>query len=235
MLGFSSLFDAHFHLISQNLQNFPVNFIGFTCAHSIAEWNEQEQRIDFLCKDSSLNRVFYRGFGIHPWKPFLENADFLEKLLQDKKIDGIGEAGFDFYTPALKETKLLQKQCWDIQVTLALQYKKPLIIHLRKGMEEIYADMERLKCLSGILFHGFSGNSTEALALLKKLPFAQFSFGEPLLKNGRKAFECLKALPESNILLETDESGIEKLPLIYEKARELKGNFICDVKINGLN
>ncbi len=78
------------------------------------------------------------GFGIHPQNPDMGNADFLISLCDGKKIQFIGEAGFDFFGdgPLLSrnpEAIRRQTEAFLFQVRLAVRARLPLVIHLRKA------------------------------------------------------------------------------------------------------
>ncbi len=226
MLDFSLLFDAHFHLFSQknalNEENFSQNtqfsYSGCTCAVSKDDFLAQEKFID----ENQLCSGIVQSFGIHPWYLNLSEVDFLESLLKDKKIRAIGEMGFDFYDEKYSSTEKQQEEAWYAQLELAKKYNVPVVIHCRKAFERIIKDAEKLNSLPSVLFHGFSGSFEQANQILLKVPGAVFSFGKIILQNSKKACSCIKKLPSNKIILETDDSGIEYLPLIYKKASEIR-------------
>lgn len=209
MLAFSLIFDSHFHINKENFDKIPINFNGCICCGSEAEWKSAEK---FSC---------YKTFGIHPWTPVMEKIDFLLSLLESDKIDGIGESGLDFFTPDLRSSFILQKECWNAQLELAAEFNKPLVVHCRKAFPEILKDSEKLACLKSVCFHGFSGSKEQAFEILRKIPDAYFSFGAVLLKKNRKASECLLSIPCDHILFETDAAGTDVLPAVYDAAWSL--------------
>ncbi len=204
--------DAHLHLVQCSKKMDFASFNGFqsyfacTCAHEENEFYEQAKICkilpDKLGKKCSLN--FAQSFGIHPQMPLLKNAGFLEKLLQEEKIDAIGEAGFDLFTQELKNQLDAQEIVWRIQLELAIKYKKPLVVHCRKALQYIYRDAALLKKVPSVLFHSFCGGIYEAKGILSKGINAYFSFGNQLLKGNKKSAECVKLLPLSCLLFETD-------------------------------
>lgn len=206
MLAFSLIFDSHFHLNEENSCFVPSGYNGIISCSSREEWNAAEK--------FSLPKTF----GIHPWEPDIKKLDFLEQLLEEDKITGTGECGFDFYTDESKKTEAAQKECWNAQLSLALEYKKPLVIHSRKSYSRILEDSALLSKLPAVCFHGYSGSREQAQEILRKIPEAFFSFGTVLLRNPRKAFEAFRSIPYTHILLETDASGTSFLADVYEKA-----------------
>lgn len=90
-------YDAHFHLpVCIDEDSFDVEnkilYKGCSCVHSKEEWFLQERYL------SNKNFEIKKSFGIHPQNPDFHNIEFLEKLLEEKKIDAIGETGFDLFT-----------------------------------------------------------------------------------------------------------------------------------------
>lgn len=211
MLENSCFCDAHFHFIEclkrENVENELGNFYeyyGCTCAHSVEEWFNQKLALEKL-KSSDLKKIhILKSFGLHPQNPVLENADFLENLLKNGELDAVGEAGFDLFKDEFKQNIENQKKAWHIQVSLAAKYKKPLVVHCRKAMSNIFLDINTLSKVPAVLFHSFPGPIEEAHSVLYRLPNAFFSYGKQILNGNKKVLSCLENLPLKNILLETD-------------------------------
>ncbi|QTQ12160.1 TatD family hydrolase [Treponema parvum] len=221
--------DAHFHLIPflescpENLhlpegENPPFDLCAAfkipqglflracTCAHDKEEFEKQRQIVKAVKDDPEISKSLslHEAFGMHPQDPLVENADFLESLLQRDLICAVGETGFDLFNGEFKRTVERQKQAWDIQISLAEKYKKPVVIHCRKAMHLIFEDGRRLKKLPAVIFHSFPGSPVEALSFLKRGVNAFFSFGKQILNNNKRAVACVSSLPLQNLLLETD-------------------------------
>lgn len=197
--------DSHVHLVHCP----PL------AADSFFSQNKYRACAAFVFKDEleswQPNPAVLSSFGIHPQvfasaAPYdaLSELDFLEQLLASDSIDAVGECGFDLFTPAFKATLEEQKKWWNLQLELAVAYKKPVIVHCRKAMEHIFSSKQLLRGLPAVVFHSFPGTLSEALSILRKDVHAFFSFGKPLL-NGRKAsLQCVSSLPLDSLLLETD-------------------------------
>ena len=214
-----------------------------TCVHSVSEWKKLEE-----LKTGSA--VVKKAFGFHPQKPDFEEEDalsFLENLLETGKIDAIGEAGFDAFTPEYKENLSKQEKAFQIELELAEKYGKPLVIHERKALDLIYRYAKPLSRLPSVLFHSFFYGHNEAESLLKKGINGYFSFGKQILNGNKKALDCAVNLPLERLLLETDApyqtlkgenfTPIEDILKVYEKALELwnpsdKNEFFLQLKKN---
>ncbi len=193
--------DAHFHAVQ--CHRLPVDsesarFWGISCAHAVDEYWEQEKLL------AEGSRRIWGAFGLHPQNPLVENASFLEELLRKKQIVAIGEAGFDFFTPAFRDDRARQEAAWDISKKLALHYQVPLIVHNRKALDLMFRDCRELSNVTSVIFHSFAFGVREALALLDHGINAYFSFGKPLLNGNKRSIACARELPFGRLLLETD-------------------------------
>ncbi|MCQ2601916.1 MAG: TatD family hydrolase [Treponema sp.] len=222
--------DSHLHLSDCAAYSLPLldseKYYCLSCAHSESE---------FIIQDDIIKEKtdFISAFGIHPQNPVIKNLDFLEKLIVEKKINCIGEAGFDFFTQELKENEELQKLAFESQLELAVKYSMPMIIHGRKCNDRFFFYAKQLSKLPAVMFHSYMGTFNEAQSLLNKGINCFFTFGKPLLNGNKKAIECTCKLDSRHLLLETDApfqvlkgeeytkpSDIFK---VYEKAFEIRG------------
>ncbi len=196
-------YDAHFHLpVCIDEDSFDVEnkilYKGCSCVHSKEEWFLQERYL------SNKNFEIKKSFGIHPQNPDFHNIEFLEKLLEEKKIDAIGETGFDLFTEEFKKERNEQEYVWNIQIELAIKYKLPVIVHCRKANDKLFEYSNQLKKIPAVLFHSFMGTTIEAKSLLNRNINAYFSFGKQVLNNNKKVIVCVNELPIDRLLCETD-------------------------------
>jgi len=224
--------DFHIHL-SEIKEDFSKttfkNIIFFTTIFS----EEEYTTILKLKKQHNLNILI--SFGIHPLIKQKTENDLLY-FVKNSKIDAIGEFGFDFFNNINIEEKKIQKQIFETQLNIALTYNLPIILHLRKSINEIFYYKKELKSLPAILFHSFSGTINDVNFFLKNNINAYFSFGTALLNNHKKTIETFKKIPLSKIFLETDApyqpkfgEKINKITTIYEIYK--KAGFLKNKKI----
>lgn len=248
--------DSHIHLaqciLHEKINTPPsLEYFAATCIHSEEEW----KTFSDLEKSFSFSPSFLvkKAFGLHPQKIILGNADFLENLCRGKKIDAVGEAGFDFYTADLRKDSAHQEKAFQIELELCKEFSLPLVVHERKALEMIYRYSSELKRLPGVLFHSFFHGFFEAESILKKGMNAFFSFGKQIRNGNKKAIECVKNLPEERLLLETDApyqtlkgesfTSFREIILVYKAAMNLRGiedthsaeKFAFSLKNNFLN
>lgn len=222
--------DAHLHFSHCKATDFEPDE-GYLCVsscHFPEEFIFAEER-KILC-----------SYGIHPQ---IVNGDyfqhdfeaafyFLEDLCLKKKICAVGECGFDFYTPEYKSAAVWQEVVFERQALLAENYGLPLVLHLRKSVQKIFAYTKILSQLPAVIFHSFPGTVMEADSFLRRGVKAYFSFGKPLLKGKKSAIDCVEKLPLQNLLLETDapyqtlkgesETFPSDIKYVYQKACDLR-------------
>ena len=198
-------FDTHFHLADCVYDgiikdSFPSDIFACTCCHSVEEWNLTE---GFRNKFGMTV-----AFGLHPQSAghinVDENAAFLEQLLQQNKLNAIGEAGFDYFNEEFKSNATIQEKMFNLQLELAQQYKIPMVVHCRKANEKLFEYSRELKKIPAVLFHSFMGMPNEAKSLLDRGINGYFSFGKQVMNNNKKVIACVRELPESVLLTETD-------------------------------
>ena len=93
---------------------------------------------------------------------------------------------------------------FNIQLELALQYDKPMVIHARKANNKLFEYSKQFKKLPAVLFHSYMGPAREAMSLINHGINAYFSFGKQIMNNNKKVLDCVQNLPLQNLLLETD-------------------------------
>ena len=194
--------DAHCHLpLSREEDLIDVKSLA-------SALNERElEELWALKKDPFFAGRLFVSLGIHPY--YIEDfdqksEDMMEKACLLKKIDAIGECGFDLYDRKLKDTLEMQEKAFAFQADCAVRYSLPLVIHDRKAFDQIMVFRKSLSKVRAVYFHGFSFTVNEASSLLKHGINAYFGFGSVLLKGSSKAIECVRQIEDRRILAETD-------------------------------
>jgi len=145
----------------------------------------------------------YATVGIHPTEAKNtkeKDFDLLKSQLVHERVVGIGECGLDFYWD--KDNIDKQIEVFKRQIELSIQYKKPIIIHMRDASEATYNVLSEYKDLKGIM-HCYSGSKEMAKHFLNL--GLHISLGGPVtFRNGIKPKEVAKMVPLDKILIETD-------------------------------
>ena len=144
------------------------------------------------------------SFGIHPQNPVMDEAEFLYGLLENKQIQAIGECGFDLFDASFKELRPQQLKVWQMQVQWAAQFQLPLVIHCRKALPLLFAEIPRLKKVPAVIFHGWGGSPQEATSFLKKGVNAYFSLGKAVLRGQKSVCAMAATFDIRRLLTETD-------------------------------
>lgn len=147
------------------------------------------------------------------------DPDFYRKLAASPKVVAIGECGLDYFrfdTDDSQENQIKkQKDAFIAQIELALEIKKPLMIHCRNAFADLIDILknyekqfsEKLNGVPGVV-HFFTGTPDDAKSLAA-LGFA-FTFGGAVTfppRRGKTAGdydEVIKSIPLDRILSETD-------------------------------
>jgi TatD DNase family protein len=209
------LYDSHIHLsdpyyrdnlkyIIKGMENMKIK----ACCVSMDTTNSK-MTLE-IGKKSELILPF---IGIHP-----ERAnDDLELMIDlinknQKHLVGIGEIGLDpTYVTSHEDTKR-QIHVFETLLSLAEKLQKPVSIHSRKSLDEIFQVMTSYKT-SHVLFHWFDGSKKQ----LKKAIDMDFfvSYG-PVLVYAKDKQMLLSKTSETKILVETDG------PVKFSKCFEMK-------------
>ena len=235
-------FDAHFHLADCMYDNIPLPgndmaWYACACSHSKEEWEITERFTALRQAQGPRGPQMYLSYGLHPQSAghidVKENADFLEQLLHQHKLNAIGEAGFDYFNEEFRAQAATQEEMFNLQLDLALKYNRPLVIHCRKANEKLFEYSKQLKKLPGVLFHSFMGMPNEAKSLLSRGINGYFSFGKQMMNNNKKVIACVKELPLNVILAETDApfqylknerfTHPNEIKKIYDAISEIRG------------
>lgn len=161
------------------------------------------------------------SFGLHPWyadKFNTNTAQQLENYLKEFPTAFIGECGFDRIKNPNFET---QSVAFDTQLTLALRYRRPVILHMVKA--DIWLNSYWQKLPQNCIFHSFSG-SLELLKQILKIN-CYISVNKKFF-NKKDAENIIIKTPADKLLIETDapfQSMPEDLSAVVQKIAEIKG------------
>ena len=151
------------------------------------------------------------SIGVHPWSSPAEwdaGLKQLEQWITLPQVRAVGEFGLDKRRGAPLER---QKELFVRQVALAVEHKKPLILHNYKAADEM---LELHAKYGGTwILHGFRANALVMEMFLKRGFY--FSYGLHFNE------EALLKTPLGHLLLETDEASETELNSLYERVAAL--------------
>jgi len=141
--------------------------------------------------------------GLHPTsvtQDYKEELQLVEYWLKKRKFYGIGEIGIDLYwTKTFLEE---QTDAFRFQLSLAQQYKLPVVIHVRDSFDEVYAVLKDIndENLTGV-FHSFTGTIEQANLVI-----------DMGFKIGVGGIITIKQIDPSHLILETDAPYLTPTP-----------------------
>lgn len=154
--------------------------------------------------------AFRLCFAVHPQLAAMDagavqaSLDTLYRLVGEKRLDAIGETGFDLYNESFKGTEKAQDELFAQHLELAISNGLALVLHIRRAMHKVFAYTKALRRAPALIFHSWSGTLHEAESLLRRGINAWFSFGAPIALNHKEAMRCCTHLPAERLLTETD-------------------------------
>lgn len=197
--------DAHLHLSKIDADSINYVVENDICVIGSCHRIEEVEFAKVLrAQKSEKTGKIYISAGVHPFDLDEKELQMVEKLSEEKEIDVIGEIGLDKFSQKEKDSFEKQRLFLEKQLEIAIEHKLPVILHIRKAMNELFEYEKLLKEVPSVVFHSYSGSLNEAEHILEKRINAFFSFGTTLGNGHKKAIEVVKELPLENLLTETD-------------------------------
>ncbi len=172
--------------------------------------------------DSEMFTERFFSVGVHPWDAALVKQTYLEDLkvlAAHPNCFAIGECGLD----NLKgPEKVLQKTVFRLQLALAEECGKPVIIHCVKAFDELQEVCKPYMSRIPLIIHGFNKSSQLAGDLIEKGFY--LSLNPSLFQKENFDFS---AIPPEKLFLETDTNEYISIQEVYDLAA-LKFNMSKD-------
>ncbi|HIO91993.1 MAG TPA: TatD family deoxyribonuclease [Leucothrix mucor] len=192
-------FDSDRDAVLQRAKKAMVSHI-ITPAVTASRW-------DNLKALAEKYRCILPAYGLHPMfmpEHTNQHLDDLEQFLQVEKAISVGECGLDFFikTEQSDDAKKAQLNLFTSQLSIAQQFKLPVIIHARKSLDLVLKEIRQKRELSGVV-HSFSGSEQQAHQLIDQGFY--LGFGGPITyTRANKLRRLASSLPLDALLLETD-------------------------------
>ncbi len=211
--------DTHCHLADEKIiQNFEDNVTrsfaaGVTKIINVAYNLKTTDLVLEQCQKYPTQ--LFPTLGIQPHDAFEYHVD-LDALLKNKmeknpQIIAIGEIGLDhYYTTSSMEKQI---ECFEYFLNLALQFKKPVIVHVRNTHKEVLVRLQNYAKKGGTgVIHCFSGTKEEAIDFMDLNFYISYS-GIVTFKNAAVVQESAKITPSNLLLIETDSPYLAPMPM----------------------
>jgi len=210
------LIDTHAHLYAPTFAEEVPQIISRCRDHHVRKIYMPNVDVDTIGSMLALEEQYpdlcVAIIGIHPCyigQDFQKQLSHVENWLSKRSFAAVGEIGIDLYRE--KTYQAQQEEALVIQLNWAKQYRLPVVIHCRGGMETTLQLLERHQDghLRGI-FHCFSGSLAEAERIIA-LGFYLGVGGMVTFKNVALA-QIVTAITLDHLVLETDAPYLAPTP-----------------------
>jgi TatD DNase family protein len=214
------LIDVHCHLTGAEFDE--VGGIGEVIARAKAEGITRMVCSGFDLDSSKCAKELAEEYeevyfcaGFHPSELHkYKDGDLQEirALCQHEKCVAVGEIGLDYHFEDNPPPET-QRRLFIEQMCIAAEVGLPIVIHSRDAAQETLELLKQHAALlqKGGLMHCYS-YSVEMMELFLQFGLS-FSFGGPCtFKNANKVQECVRRIPGSRILSETDCPYLTPVP-----------------------
>ena len=214
------LFDTHAHLLDDQFELDRNALIASFPTAGVAGFVEACVEANDIPKIQGLTLLYDTVFGsagIHPHSASTaDNTNLLrvERALEQKKIVAVGEIGLDYhYDFSPRET---QREAFANQLDLAVQTKKPVIVHDREAHGDVMSMLSARRGRLGGVLHCYSGSYEDAVRYVDMGFYIAFG-GALTFKNATKQRCIAEKLPLERIVIETDCPYMTPEPLRGER------------------
>ncbi|MEA9976084.1 MULTISPECIES: TatD family hydrolase [unclassified Pseudomonas] len=176
------------------------------------------QRVwDLTQNDAAL----FAAFGLHPLyidqhlpAHVVELGDWLTRLKGHPQVCAVGEIGLDYFVETLDRHQ--QQRLFEAQLQLAVDFKLPALIHVRRSHASVIDTLKRFKLKRGGIIHAFAGSREEAREYIK-LGFKLGLGGAATWPQALRMHRVIAELPLESVVLETDAPDMA--PAMYPNQR----------------
>ena len=171
---------------------------------------------EVAAKDSRL----LAAVAIHPneaakyeSKQALDNdIEGIASLAREPRVRAIGETGLDFFRTEDTQGIKFQQYSFERHIDIAKQHNLALQIHDRDAHDKVVETLLRVGAPDKVVFHCYSGDLELAKICTDNGWYTSFA-GNITIKRNQHLRDSLKAMPITNILVETDAPFLTPEPL----------------------
>ena len=211
------MIDTHSHIYSEEFDTDRAKAIQRAkevgVSHIILPNCDSKTLPQMLALEAEYPNYCHAAIGLHPTsvkENYLDELALVKSELERRKYIAIGEIGIDLYWD--KTFLSEQIKAFHLQIEWALEFKLPVIIHIRDSFQNTLNAILPYKNsgLTGV-FHSFTGSIDEAHEIIDFGEFKLCINGIVTFKNSGLA-TVLEQIDLKNILLETDSPYLTPVP-----------------------
>ena len=212
----TELIDTHTHIDSTQFDEDRAEVIARALEAGVTRLinvgaSQGYESIGRSKKLAEENDFIWFTSGLHPHDTDreLDIERIRQHALHERSV-AIGETGLDFYRDWAPKDK--QYEWFDAHIDLALELKKPIIIHSRETAQECFEVLKKkgAEAVGGV-FHCFS-ESAEFANKLKEINFIVSIPGIVTFKKATNVHEAVKQIPLEGMMVETDAPYLAPTP-----------------------
>ncbi len=208
------LIDSHAHLDDRAFHNDRAALIADLFVRRIGvvtigvDLPSSQQAVQLALR----HRGIWAAVGVHPHDATTVDRSVLhelELLSQSKKVVGIGEIGLDYYRDL--SPRVLQRQAFTRQLTLARRLGLPVVLHNRESTSDLLGILRDAGARHRGVVHSFLGDLALAETFLEL--GLHLGIGGPLTYKKNDALrDAVRQVPLERIIIETDCPYLTPVP-----------------------
>lgn len=140
------------------------------------------------------------------------DIDEISELAKQDRVRAIGETGLDFFRTEDALGIELQQHSFERHIEIAKEHDLALQIHDRDAHEKVVETLLRVGAPKKVVFHCYSGD-LELAGICKDNGWYTSFAGNITIKRNQHLRDSLKAMPISQVLVETDAPFLTPEPL----------------------
>lgn len=235
------LIDTHTHLDSEDFNGDQAEVIARAQAAGVTRFITIGASRGFESNDRAIAlaeryHFIWASVGIHPQDGGLPlDMARVRNLAKHPRVVAIGETGLDFFRD--RAPRDAQEAWFRGHIELALELKKPIIIHSRDAGPECLTILQEMGAAAvGGVFHCFSENGDFA-EKLRNINFLISIPGNVTFKKAEQMRQAVAATPLSQIMVETDAPYLSPEP---HRGKRCESAFMvetarCIAKVKGIS
>lgn len=201
------LIDSHCHLDDDRYDGSRDEIISRARAQGIAQIvlpATTAQRWPKVRQVAAEYTQVYAAFGLHPMFMTHHTRQHLVELdqwIEQEKPVAVGECGIDFFQS--RDDEEWQFELFRSQLSLAANHRLPVIVHVRRAMDQVISMLRKAKLKYAGVIHSFAGSLQQAQQLLD----SGFKIGIAAtvdFERARKLRNVVAKIDASALLLESD-------------------------------